>query len=443
MRWLMVSQDTPREALGVTELYILRLSEALLVRGVDVSWVHYSEGDSGLDRTEKRCDSIQYYRISIRHRSGSREQAWQIDPLGLGEFREVLREVQPDCVHFHGFGRNQSPEHFEAAKHAGATVLMTWHAPGQSCARWDLLYKNREMCSGKIEVSRCTECTLHRAGVPAPARAVLDRIDLSPVARILPYSAQHPFVRRRGLIDYQRRWIQGMAVPDRILWHAEWVRDLLLLNGIPKDRLYHLPLPPPRPCANGSDDGRIVSSTRRFVYIGRLIDIKGVHVITKAVRLLPQGKDVEVRIVGAKGPEDYLRRITKECANEPRLRLVPPMAFDEIPALMRDADAVIVPSLWPETGPYTVLEALWGGTPVVGSNRAGIRELIDKWNGGVLFDPGNAEQLARLLLETNFQAMRREPTGFQARWQSNFDARLSVLCGLFTGISLSSIQSLD
>jgi glycosyltransferase involved in cell wall biosynthesis len=423
----MVSQDTPDEALGGTELYVLRLSKALLARGVDVSWVHYSEGDPALGRHERANDPIQYYRIFAGPRLESREDAWRIDPIGLGHFREVLQDMRPDCVHFHGFGRNQSPEHFEAAKQVGAAVLMTWHAPGQSCVRWDLLHKNREMCSGKIDVSRCTDCALHRAGVPAPARAVFARLDLSPLSRFLPYSAQHPFVRRRGMIDYKRRWAKGMAVPDKILWHAEWVRDLLLRNGISEDRLHRLPLPPPRAPVESSGNGHVVSSARRFAYIGRLIDIKGVHIITEALRFLPQGANIDIRIVGARGPEEYLRGVASVCAKDPRLRLVPPVAFDEIPALMRDVDAVIVPSLWPETGPYTVLEALWVGTPVIGSDRAGIRETLKCWEGGVLFQPGNAGQLARLLVECDLPSLRRDVARFRTSYESSFNAQLTAL----------------
>jgi glycosyltransferase involved in cell wall biosynthesis len=94
---------------------------------------------------------------------------------------------------------------------------------------------------------------------------------------------------------------------------------------------------------------------------------------------------------------------------------------------MCDSDAVIVPSLWPETGPYTVLEALWTGTPVVGSDRAGIRELINKWGGGVLFDAGNARQLARLLADYNFQSLRRDPAIFRKNLCDDFNAQIDAL----------------
>ena len=96
MRWLMVSQDTPRDVLGGTELYVRRLSEALLDRGIDVSWTYYSDGDPDVTKEDMKDDGIEYYRISCRNQSRTREQAWQIDPLGLNEFRQVLRLAHPD-----------------------------------------------------------------------------------------------------------------------------------------------------------------------------------------------------------------------------------------------------------------------------------------------------------------------------------------------------------
>jgi glycosyltransferase involved in cell wall biosynthesis len=74
-----------------------------------------------------------------------------------------------------------------------------------------------------------------------------------------------------------------------------------------------------------------------------------------------------------------------------------------------------------------VLEALCTGTPVVGSDRAGIRELINTWGGGVLFEAGNASQLAHLLVECDFQSMKRDPTPIQASWREQFSRSLNAL----------------
>ena len=398
-----------------------------MARGTEVAWLH-ADQEPALREDKGQADGIRHLRIPLRFFPQRREQSWQIEPLGLEGLRNAIEEVRPDFVHFHGFGRSQSPEHFTLAKNAGARVLMTYHAPGQSCARWDLLYKGGEMCSGLIDVQRCCDCALHRAGLPAPLRWVLAGTDCSALAHILPYGAQHAFVRRRGMLDYQQRWNRGMAIPDRILWHAGWVRDLLMRNGVPEDRLQHLSLPPPRsplPDSKRSATGR---RTRRFLYLGRLIDIKGVHILIQAVRMLPRTEPIEVHIFGAKGPEEYLRKITALCEADPRVHLEAPVDAAQVPELLAGADAVIVPSLWPETGPYTVLEALWAGTPVVGSQRGGIEELIQRWGGGVLFEPGNARDLARILLGSDLGSLRRDPSVFRETWNAAFRCELDQIC---------------
>ena len=74
-----------------------------------------------------------------------------------------------------------------------------------------------------------------------------------------------------------------------------------------------------------------------------------------------------------------------------------------------------------------MLEALWTGTPVIGSDRGGIGELVGQWGGGVLFDPGDAKQLANLLSKLDFYSMRRDPAAFQTAWLKSFEDALETL----------------
>jgi glycosyltransferase involved in cell wall biosynthesis len=63
--------------------------------------------------------------------------------------------------------------------------------------------------------------------------------------------------------------------------------------------------------------------------------------------------------------------------------------------LMKDACVLIVPSTWYETGPLTVLEAFACGLPVIGSNLGSIAERVEHRRTGLLFRPGDAEDLSR------------------------------------------------
>jgi glycosyltransferase involved in cell wall biosynthesis len=57
-------------------------------------------------------------------------------------------------------------------------------------------------------------------------------------------------------------------------------------------------------------------------------------------------------------------------------------------------DVVVVPSVWIETGPLTVLEAFAAGVPVLGSDLSGINEWVREDQNGWLFPPGDAAALA-------------------------------------------------
>ena len=61
-------------------------------------------------------------------------------------------------------------------------------------------------------------------------------------------------------------------------------------------------------------------------------------------------------------------------------------------------DLCVIPSLWPETGPITVLDAFGAGLPVIGSRLGGIMELVRDGVDGLLFDAGDASALQECIL---------------------------------------------
>jgi glycosyltransferase involved in cell wall biosynthesis len=60
-------------------------------------------------------------------------------------------------------------------------------------------------------------------------------------------------------------------------------------------------------------------------------------------------------------------------------------------------DVLVVPSLWYENTPFSVLEALHTGVPVVASDLGGLAEIVVEGQSGFLFPAGDARTLAALL----------------------------------------------
>ncbi len=61
---------------------------------------------------------------------------------------------------------------------------------------------------------------------------------------------------------------------------------------------------------------------------------------------------------------------------------------------MAETDALVVPSIWMENAPLTVLQARAAGVPVIASDVSGIREVMEPGVHGVLVPPGDEGALA-------------------------------------------------
>jgi glycosyltransferase involved in cell wall biosynthesis len=99
--------------------------------------------------------------------------------------------------------------------------------------------------------------------------------------------------------------------------------------------------------------------------------------------------DVDLRIAGSGPAEDRLRRQSRGL---PNVRFEGLLDHDQIRQLFRDARAIIMPSLFPETFGMVAAEAMSLNIPVIARNRGALPELVAAASGGLLFD--NEAQLA-------------------------------------------------
>ncbi len=128
------------------------------------------------------------------------------------------------------------------------------------------------------------------------------------------------------------------------------------------------------------------------------MEVKGLHVLIDAVQRLPANLPIEVRFFGGGWDEPYGRALRAKMAGDARFaapRVVPNAAMGRTFA---ELDAVVIPSVWPETGPLTLFDAFAAGTPVIGSDLGGVGERVTHGVDGLLFPPGDAAALAAALL---------------------------------------------
>jgi glycosyltransferase involved in cell wall biosynthesis len=88
---------------------------------------------------------------------------------------------------------------------------------------------------------------------------------------------------------------------------------------------------------------------------------------------------------------------------------------DELYNLIKHARLVVMPSIWYENNPISILEAFALGKPVVGSDLAGMRELINDKGTGFLFKPGQSADLKKLITDNYFNTELLEKMGQNCR----------------------------
>lgn len=142
-------------------------------------------------------------------------------------------------------------------------------------------------------------------------------------------------------------------------------------------------------------------SYREEHHAGR--DYKGGVTLLKAWQLLKNHNNLELHFAGPDVTESLVREILGQNPSELNIKVGSYLDHAAVKNLFESADVVVIPS-WLEGLPNAGMEALASSCAILGSNVGGIPELIN--NNGYIFEPGNIEQLSKLLQEAFFDPDR-------------------------------------
>ncbi|HZY81115.1 MAG TPA: glycosyltransferase [Cyclobacteriaceae bacterium] len=301
----------------------------------------------------------------------------------LPGFDKLLDEFQPDLIHFHDFSGGASLSHLRVCKTKNIRTVLTYHSPGQSCLQRALIQDGKRPCSGKIDLTICTRCRYIIRGVQPGMASLMARIPS-------PSMSLNKIFLRGDTQLFSDSWHEFHNNFDAIQVHARWVIDLLGINNVPKSKIRFVQMGghPSLPAMSKNQSGAL-----RFVFIGRCTDIKGVHLFIDAIKKLPPDPAVEVHFFGPYWEDDYGHQMQAKIGDDRRFmkpRLIP---HNDVLKELQHMDVCVIPSLWPETGPYTVFDAFASHAVVLGTNYAGIAEKVRDGVDGLLFEWGNVDDL--------------------------------------------------
>jgi glycosyltransferase involved in cell wall biosynthesis len=289
---------------------------------------------------------------------------------------------------------------------------------------------------------------IHSHGLTAAAQAVVGGLGWS-VPHVV--HSHDVFLPRQaaGLAGRARLLLLGRLLrrADAIVSVSADAQANLLeyLPGLARGRCRLVPILNGIDTARFAEGGRGADGLRRRLgvgpevfligFLGRFMEQKGFLPLLEALkRLAARGADRPFRLV-AVGSGDYEREYRAEVGRRGLAGHVSFLDFvpDTAPVL-RQLDLLVMPSLWDACG-LLAMEAMAAGTPVLGSDCPGLREVL-RGTPSLVAPPGDAaawcEALARAIAAPWTEASR----AFVPEARRRFDARRSAgeLLRLFTDL---------
>lgn len=273
---------------------------------------------------------------------------------------KILKSERPDIVHVHNTLMMISPSIFDACAEAGIPAVLTLHNYRLLCPTVTL-YRQGAVCE---------ECPSHGMLQAVRHRCYREsRIATAAVVTMLKY---------HQVIGTWSRKVSAYIVL------TEFARKKFSANGVPAERIHV------KPNFVDPDPGIRTETGNYFLLVGRLSPEKGLMTLLHAWESMPGS--VLLKIAGD-GP------LRQEAEDWVRIRRINNVEFvgkierNQTIALMKEARAVIVPSLWYEGFPMVMVESFACGVPVLGSRLGAMQELIENGVNGLHFTPGHFEDL--------------------------------------------------
>ena len=292
--------------------------------------------------------------------------------------RKMLRNYRPDVVHVHNFFPLISPAVFFACKHESAPVVLTLHNYRIVCPTALLMHKG-------VATERSLE--------EGPWWALKFRIYRN--------SFFGTFVVCL-MIDIHKRIGTWRHCVDKFIVLSNFAKSRFSKAGLPSIRLSIK--------SNFVDFEKSAHRERSgFLFVGRLSEEKGIATLLKSVQLLTQKAENPVISIGGGGP------LLSDVLSLPEVCYLGTLDAAQVNEQMLQSLALLLPSVWYEGFPMVLVEAYANGLPVIGSRIGALAELIDDGVTGLLFEPGNAEDLAAKVLWAQKNPERMVQMGLSAR----------------------------
>lgn len=315
--------------------------------------------------------------------------------------RALLRSSKPDIVHVHNTFPLVSPAVYYAAVAEGIPVVQTLHNYRLLCPS-AVLYRNNSVCE---------KCTHARSSWPAIQHACYRQ------SRPASAAAAAMLTVHRMAGTFRKHVTTYIAL-------SEFARGKFIQGGFPPEKVVV------KPNFIEPDPGRGPGLGNYCIFVGRLVPEKGILTMLDAWTRFSPPLDLEIA-----GDGDLANEVAAAAERCPRIRWLGRLPKAQLYDRMKNATALLLPSLWYEPFGLVVVEAFAMGLPVIASRIGALAALVEHGRTGFHVEPQNPSDLAAQVSQLHAnsrvsRAMRIEARREFERWYTG-DRNYSLLMDIY------------
>jgi len=255
--------------------------------------------------------------------------------------RNKIDEINPDIIHINNVFYSPYAIYKAVGNRKCIQTLRDYKAV---CPKSTACYDNWEICEQTIGIN-CIKCAIFSKGVKRKIKILGQYFSLLRVRK------------------YRKKYVDKFITPS-----------IKLKDYCNKARMDAICIANSFDLSLVKNFKKITESTKVFLYYGNIVEHKGIKQLIEAFQLFSHDKDTELHIVGACAKE--MKSWIQQYADDDKIKIFDYMDHNKILKKLQSVYAVVVPSLWMENYPNTVLEGFATECIVLVSNRGGMVEQI-------------------------------------------------------------------
>lgn len=332
---------------GGSEKYYFELGELLKQHGHEVAYFSME------DEKNIKTGDKEYFVPKFDLNNSSKLKALDVIYNKENEkiMEKALDEFKPDVVHLNNFQRQLSASIIKPIKKRNIPIVFTAHDVQAICPAITMMDNDKNPCELCMK-GKYINCIKKSCNKGSKLKSALGAIEGYYYRNHKIYTDKIDYIITPSEF-YGTKFIEDGINPNKI----QAIHNSIEMND------YNV---------ETQDDGYAL-------YFGRLSKEKGILNLINAFAKCNKGS----LYIAGEGPEkENIEKIIKENKLEDRVKLLGFLNKEQMTDVTRKCKFVVVPSIWYENCPYSVLETLAIGKPIIGSNMGGIPELvIDNENG--------------------------------------------------------------